>query len=104
MERRLQAIPSVVDVHDLHVWSISSTTTAMTVHIRAYKPQQALIAAHQIAKKAGINHATIQVQEVVDGDSSACLSPGCDAHPTNKAACVVPSPAELHPSGFLPIR
>lgn len=34
LESRLRAIDGVQDVHDLHIWSISSNTCAMTVHIR----------------------------------------------------------------------
>jgi solute carrier family 30 (zinc transporter), member 2 len=34
VENRLRDIRGVVDVHDLHIWSISSTSTALTVHIR----------------------------------------------------------------------
>ena len=34
LESRLKKIEGVQDVHDLHVWSISSATCAMTVHIR----------------------------------------------------------------------
>ena len=29
----LQAIPGVEDVHDLHIWSISSQATSLTCHI-----------------------------------------------------------------------
>ena len=105
LERRLQAIPGVVDVHDLHVWSISSSTTAMTVHMRAYKPQEALVAAHKIVKTAGIQHATVQVQDAAAGNPELCLSTGCCGdHILDSKACVIASPAELHPSGFLPVR
>lgn len=34
LEERLKAVDGVQDVHDLHIWSISSNNTAMTVHIR----------------------------------------------------------------------
>lgn len=32
---KLFEIPNVVNVHDLHVWSLSSQTVAMSVHIQA---------------------------------------------------------------------
>ncbi len=102
LERKLLAIPGVVDVHDLHVWSISSATTALTVHIRAYKPQAALLAAHAIVKAAGINHPTIQVQDAASGHPEDCLS--CGNNNNDEAACVVQSPPETHPSGFLGVR
>lgn len=31
---RFQAIPGVEDVHDLHIWSISSDSVSLTCHIR----------------------------------------------------------------------
>ena len=31
---RFQAIPGVEDVHDLHIWSISSDSISLTCHIR----------------------------------------------------------------------
>ena len=33
VERWLRALPSVTDVHDLHIWSLSTTSVAMTVHL-----------------------------------------------------------------------
>ncbi len=34
VEARLYRIPDVVNVHDLHLWNLSSQTVAMTVHIQ----------------------------------------------------------------------
>lgn len=34
LEAKLNAVEGVQDVHDLHVWSISSSNCAMTVHIK----------------------------------------------------------------------
>ena len=34
LEAKLNAVEGVQDVHDLHVWSISSNNCAMTVHVK----------------------------------------------------------------------
>lgn len=31
---KFQALPGVEDVHDLHIWSISSNSISLTCHIR----------------------------------------------------------------------
>jgi len=33
---------NIVDVHDLHIWSIASGKNAMTVHIKSHHPLQTL--------------------------------------------------------------
>lgn len=72
---KLLAVPGVVDVHDLHIWSISSTTTALTCHIRAKDPQVVLAKAIQVCTSFGIHHSTIQVQDDMDGIDLCCQNP-----------------------------
>jgi cobalt-zinc-cadmium efflux system protein len=63
--RTLAALPGVVDVHHLHVWAISTSQTALTVHLRrtATLSDRALL---QRAKRElaalGIVHCTIQLE------------------------------------------
>jgi Co/Zn/Cd efflux system component len=71
----LQEIPGVVDVHDLHIWSISSQATSLTCHIIAKEPQQVLIKAHNLCTKFGIHHSTIQVQDASEDQSICCKNP-----------------------------
>jgi cobalt-zinc-cadmium efflux system protein len=33
VHRFLAALPGVTDVHDLHIWAMSTTETALTVHL-----------------------------------------------------------------------
>lgn len=73
---KFQAIKGVEDVHDLHIWSISSNSISLTCHIRAERPQEALLEAHKICRKLGIDHATIQVHDAQD--SHFCYSETCD--------------------------
>mmetsp|Transcript_25493 Transcript_25493/g.25739 ORF Transcript_25493/g.25739 Transcript_25493/m.25739 type:complete len:481 (-) Transcript_25493:99-1541(-) len=77
LQEALCALPNVVDVHDLHVWSITTGSIAMTCHIKALKPQEALVQALSIARKFHIHHSTIQVQQVTEGDIEGCHSHWC---------------------------
>lgn len=71
----LREIPGVEDVHDLHIWSISSQATSLTCHIIAHNPQKALIQAHNRCTKFGIHHSTIQVQDAADKSAICCQNP-----------------------------
>jgi zinc transporter 2 len=88
IEQDLSAIDGVVDVHDLHVWSLTSKQVAMTCHIRAYNPQEVLVRASGIARRENIRHITIQVQDAADASAPSCI--GCvDA--SGSEMCVGPS-------------
>jgi cobalt-zinc-cadmium efflux system protein len=62
----LVAVPGVTAVHDLHIWPISTTTTALTVHLvmPGGHPGDALLAriADELHEEFEIEHATIQVE------------------------------------------
>jgi len=61
----LTELPSVIDVHDLHVWSISSKNIALSVHIVSEEAdfKKVLCSADSILKeKFGIMHITIQIE------------------------------------------
>jgi cobalt-zinc-cadmium efflux system protein len=62
----LGQLDGVTSVHDLHVWSITSGTTAMSCHL-VLKPNEnaglALAASNRIMReKYGIEHTTIQIE------------------------------------------
>ena len=60
----IAAIEGVTNVTNLHVWSISHGTVAMTVHARAVNPQSALHTIHELCtNKYGIDHCTIQIED-----------------------------------------
>jgi len=67
----LQQLPGVVAVHDLHIWAMSTTETALTVHL--VKPDatldDALLARihRELHDQFGIEHTTIQF-ELGDAD------------------------------------
>jgi cobalt-zinc-cadmium efflux system protein len=73
VQRYLESLPQVSAVHDLHVWALSTTTTALTCHIvtPAGHPGDAFLRALQrdLEHRFGISHATMQVEL---GNSGEC--------------------------------
>lgn len=71
----LAGLPGVEGVHDLHVWALSTTETAMTAHILrpgGADPDGFLrTACEGLAKRFHIGHATLQV-ETDDGCALGC--------------------------------
>jgi cobalt-zinc-cadmium efflux system protein len=66
--------PGVTEIHDLHVWPISTTETAMTCHLvipSGHPGDDFLLeCAHLLKKSHKIGHATLQV-EVSEGNACA---------------------------------
>lgn len=66
LETVLKALPDVVDVHDLHVWTITSGVDAMSGHlvvVDGADEQSVLIAARELLHEDfGIEHSTIQIE------------------------------------------
>jgi cobalt-zinc-cadmium efflux system protein len=62
----LAAIPGVVDVHDLHVWTLTSAMDVATAHVmvRAGSDSHAVLdqARDVLASRYGLDHATLQVE------------------------------------------
>ena len=62
----LAGLPGVSEVHDLHIWALSTTETALTVHL--VRPGAALdddwlaTVVDQLHDRFGIEHATIQLE------------------------------------------
>lgn len=68
------ALPGVSAVHDLHVWGLSTTDTALTAHLvhdRADSP--ALLAeAQKTARGFGVGHVTLQLESGPTADCPTC--------------------------------
>lgn len=65
VEAGLRGLPGVVEVHDLHVWGLSTTATALTAHlVQSDSDAAALlrIATVHVRERFGIGHATFQVE------------------------------------------
>lgn len=73
----LKSRPGVVTVHDLHIWPMGTTDTALTAHLvmpEGHPGDPALMAlAHDLEHRFGIGHATIQIETgAVDCARVAC--------------------------------
>lgn len=62
----LRALPGVAEVHDLHIWPMSTTETALTAHLimPGGHPGDAFLrdAAHELEHHHAIGHVTLQVE------------------------------------------
>ena len=62
----LLSLPEVKDIHDLHIWAMSTTQVALTAHILRSSSEidDDLLhqAAHDLKEKFGIHHSTIQIE------------------------------------------
>ena len=77
VRRFLAERPGVDGLHDLHVWPVSTTETAMTCHLVISRghPGDAFLmeTAHELEHRFGIGHSTIQIE--VNRDTACKLSP-----------------------------
>lgn len=62
----LEELPGVDEVHDLHIWPMSTTETALTAHlvIPGHEARDALLneVAHELHDRFGIEYTTIQIE------------------------------------------
>jgi cobalt-zinc-cadmium efflux system protein len=74
----LAALPGVAAIHDLHIWGMSTTETALTCHLvmPGGHPGDAALGnlARELDLRFGIHHATIQI-ELADSDEVCALTP-----------------------------
>lgn len=72
----LSSIPTILEVHDLHVWGMSTTEAALTVHLTRSEIDDNDELLQTITKELhdefGIEHATIQIEK---GTYSCSLQP-----------------------------
>jgi cobalt-zinc-cadmium efflux system protein len=69
----LTSLPGVTEVHDLHIWALSTTETALTAHL-VYGGEAEDRRPHDLAvelrHRFGIGHATVQIES--DADAALC--------------------------------
>lgn len=79
----LAGLPGVVSVHDLHVWPMSATETAVMAHLVVPDGSDDALLATAIAglgARFGLAHATLQVERTgLDASACAAGAPPCDA-------------------------
>lgn len=63
----LKEVPGVINIHDIHLWSLSIGRPCITMHILSNNPQKSLEETTKICKKYGISHCTIQVEDNREG-------------------------------------
>jgi cobalt-zinc-cadmium efflux system protein len=74
----LAELPGVTAIHDLHIWGLSTTETALTVHL--IRPGATIDddwlhdVTHELLHRFGIRHATIQI-ESGQGNQTCRLAP-----------------------------
>ncbi len=86
----MQSIEGVINVHDLHVWSLTSQSHALASHVQVIEmplaDTDAVLARlnHQLRDHFGIHHTTIQIEvtdcPTVDGCCSPPEAPVVDGH------------------------
>jgi len=66
VRKYLSGLPGVEGVHDLHIWALSTTETAMTAHILRPRNVEADSFLHTacegLERRFRIGHATLQVE------------------------------------------
>lgn len=83
---RLRSIDGVIDVHDLHIWSIGSETHALSCHVRiadlkASESERILRALNEcLAHEFHVYHTTIQFEHEVCEVAHGCVIPVSHAH------------------------
>jgi len=79
LERALRAIPGVMSVHDLHVWTITSGFVSLSSHLTVRKcgdSQSVLRDANEVlTSRFGIRHSTLQIEET---DDPSCPTGTCE--------------------------
>ncbi|WP_343684904.1 cation diffusion facilitator family transporter [Asticcacaulis sp.] len=81
VESELAAVSGVKDVHDLHIWSVTTGENSLTAHLLVNPgADEALILAraHEIAATFGIAHATVQVERTHVGIETPTWSKDTD--------------------------
>jgi cobalt-zinc-cadmium efflux system protein len=66
IESYLLSVRGVAEVHDLHIWGVSTTHVVLTAHlvIPDYEVEDALLftISHELERRFGIDHATLQIE------------------------------------------
>ena len=80
VEAMLRNLEGVVEVHDLHIWGMSTTDVALTAHLirPCHGGEDALLATatRQLRERFGIAHATLQVEQGLAIHPCGLAAPG----------------------------
>jgi cobalt-zinc-cadmium efflux system protein len=65
VRKYLDNLPEVAGIHDLHIWALSTSAAALTVHLETHAQTDFSFVTriqHQLNDKFGIEHSTIQIE------------------------------------------
>lgn len=70
LKEQLGALPSVTNVHDVHVWTLTSGMDVASVHLVSEEARTGDVtrAAQRVLKEHGLAHATVQVEDNTGGE------------------------------------
>ena len=74
VETYLRGRPGVSDIHDLHIWGMSTTESALTVHLVMPDGYPGDAFLHTIAREMAEHHSTLQIEQGTT-DHSCVLHP-----------------------------
>jgi cobalt-zinc-cadmium efflux system protein len=83
VERAILAVPGVKGVHDLHIWSISSSDLALSAHVVVTDTALSGLAGimsglkDMLARDFGVGHVTIELED----EAGQCAGSSCDLVP-----------------------
>lgn len=76
----LAALPNVEEVHDLHIWALSTTETALTAHLAMQwtpcPPPFLTTLAEDLRKRFEIHHVTVQIEPIEAREHCAAVETG----------------------------
>ena len=81
IRKAMRGVPGVLDVHDLHIWSLTSQSHALASHVQvnemAVGECEAVLERlnHQLRDHFGIHHTTIQFEVTSCETTDGCSSP-----------------------------
>ena len=79
----LKNVYGVINVHDVHLWSLSIGRPCISLHILSDYPQKSLEGATKVCKNYGISHCTIQVEDNTSAQRSRLSYVGCEQENEN---------------------
>ena len=77
----LMSVNAVLNIHDIHLWSLSIGRPCISLHILSNDPQKSLEGATKVCKNYGITHCTIQVED--NREERRLSFTKCDHHNDN---------------------
>ena len=75
VQASLAGLPGVAAVHDLHIWPLSTTETALTAHLvtpDGHGDDLLAAARSMLHDEFGIEHSTIQLERMQAADCDIC--------------------------------